>query len=182
MKDKIATAVTILVIGAILAYVLIARPGGGSGGDADDPGTAVGRMIDTAKSGDVDGYLDCFSGSFRKRMAQARDDMGAERFRAHLRETGTEIKGFAVSDEDRRRNKARMRVEFVHAEYNEEQWVSVRKEGGTWRIYAMTEAQRKIPPVKYGTPVIPLLPSEEAGQEPTATNEGGYGEPEEASP
>jgi hypothetical protein len=173
MKERIATGLTVLVIAGILAYALIVRPGGDS--EADSPDAAVSRMHEAAKRGDIVAYLDCFTGRLRDRMEQAREDMGDDRFRRHLQETAAQVKGIAVSDQEERRGKARMRVEFVHAEFHEAQWISVRVERGQWRIYAMGESERVIPPVKYGTPVIPLVPGEETDEE--APPEDGYGEP-----
>lgn len=123
--------------------------------DSDlQPDSVIWEMIDACRRGDVDAYLNCFTGDLRKRLEKVASEQGKEKFSDYLKEMLQPIKnialqqakGFAKGDQA-------IVADFVFADRTERQtfWVRRTKEG--WKIVGV-EATKPVPVlVPYGTPV-----------------------------
>ena len=118
------------------------------------PQDTVYRMLDAAGRGDVDAYIDCYSGAMRRRLEQSRDEMTAGGFARYLIQNNQQIKGIAISEpESRSEAEVEVRVEFVYQDRNEAQQYSLENSGGEWTIARVSAAERVETLVPYGTPV-----------------------------
>ena len=167
-KDARAQAVTILLILGVLGFVAWNQGafeglGRESGGDAGifsfsrprpaEPRDIIYAMLDAARDGVVDDYLDCYSGQIERTLRQSLDEMGPERFSNFLKERNRDIKGIAMNAPREAGEEAEVRVEYVYADRNEVQEVYLSKVGGDWKIARVSEIRRVETPVPYGTPV-----------------------------
>lgn len=167
-KDAKAQAVTTVLIVAALAAVgwkqgLFEWPAGApgaavfSGGGrakSDQPRDVIYAMLDAARDGEIDAYLDCYSGQMEKTLRQSFAEMGEGKFAAFLQERNREIKGIAMNEpEFASDDEARVRVEYVYAERNEVQQFYLSKQSGDWKIARVSAPQRIRTPIPYGTPV-----------------------------
>jgi len=118
------------------------------------PDSVIWEMIDACRRGDVDAYLNCFTGDLRERLEKLACEQGKEKFSDYLKEMLQPIKnialqqpkGFAKGDQA-------IVADFVFADRTEQQtfWVRRTKEG--WKIVGV-EAIKPVPVlVPYGTPV-----------------------------
>ncbi len=165
MKNRAALAITVLVIGLVLAVVIVLRPERSATGG---PEQAITDMLTASRQGEAQRYFDCFGGRLRETTERSAEDMSAAGFREYLREQGRAIKGYAVTEREERGSKARLRVEFVYEDRNEVQWVTLERERARWKIIRLTPAERVEPPVPYGTKVTPLpQPGTEEEQQPS---------------
>lgn len=167
-KDAKAQAVTTALIVAALAAVgwkqgLFQWPdgvpgaavfSGGGRAKSDQPRDVIYAMLDAARDGEIDAYLDCYSGQMEKTLRQSFAEMGEGKFAAFLQERNREIKGIAMNEpEFASDDEARVRVEYVYAERNEVQQFYLSKQSGDWKIARVSAPQRIRTPVPYGTPV-----------------------------
>ena len=118
------------------------------------PDAIIWAMIDACRRGDVDDYLDCFTGNLRKRLEKVVSEQGKDKFSDYLKEMLQPIKnialqqpkGFAKGDQA-------IVADFVFADRTERQtfWVRRTKEG--WKVFGV-ETTKPVPVlVPYGTPV-----------------------------
>lgn len=165
-KDVQAKILTAVLVAGVAGFVIAKRNGwpGGSGSVGSliqkpsrkqaEPRDTIYAMLDAARDGDAEAYLDCFVGDVRKRIAQSRDEMTADRFGDYLVERNREIKGIAINKaEAAGEGKNRIRVEYVYEDRNEVQNFTLAQESGEWKIVAMDRAERVETLVPYGTPV-----------------------------
>jgi hypothetical protein len=142
---------SLICLGAILAVGC----GGESAPEKGSPGGCIRAMLRYSRDGVVKDYLDCFTGELRQELEQARDQAGAKEFANLLRGRAEPVRGVAVSDETAVDDvTTRLKVEWVFEDRNEIQMFTLAKEGGTWRISDMTEAQYMKPEIPYGTEVF----------------------------
>jgi hypothetical protein len=122
---------------------------------AATPAAAVSALIDAARDGDAQTYLQLTEGELRRSLEQTRKEMGAEGFREHLRRYARGIKGLAVpSGGERQQDTAALDVEIIFADRNERQRMVFTRRGGGWVISSMDTATMLKPPIPYGTPVF----------------------------
>lgn len=167
-KDAKAQAVTVALIVAALAAVgwkqglfewPAGAPGaavfsGGARARADQPRDVIYAMLDAARDGVIDAYLDCYTGQMEKTLRQSLAEMGESKFAAFLQERNREIKGIAMNEPElAAEDEARVRVEYVYAERNEVQQFYLSKQSGDWKIARVSAPQRIRTPIPYGTPV-----------------------------
>ncbi len=122
--------------------------------EAPDPVDAISRMMDAARDGDVEAYLECFRGPLGKRLRQSVVEMTPSGFSKYLTENNRRIKGFAMYEPKViSEREARVRVEYVYADRNESQEFQLEKRDGRWKITRAAGAERIETLVPYGTPV-----------------------------
>lgn len=165
-KDARAQAVTITLIAVALAVIAWKR----GGFDAlrwstesarvfrpaqhmPEPRDVIYAMLDAARDGRVEEYLNCYAGRMERTLRQSHAEMGSERFAEYLRERNEDIKGIAINAPKESSGEAEVRVEYVYADRNEVQEFFLSKEDGDWKIAGVSGIQRVETPVPYGTPV-----------------------------
>src|SRR5206468_6481807 len=83
---------------------------------ASNPEDAIYRMLDAARAGDVNAYIDCFSGPVRDQLLQAVKESTESRFSSYLIRQNAAFQGVAVSVIDRPSvDEARVRLEYVYS-------------------------------------------------------------------
>lgn len=165
-KDVQAKILTAVLVAGVAVFVIAERSGWPAGDGSvgslisrssdkkAEPRDTIYTMLDAARDGDVEAYVDCFVGDAQKRIAQSRDEMTAERFGRYLTERNREIKGIAINQaEAAGEGKNRIRVEYVYADRNEVQYFTLAEQSGEWKIVGMERAERVETLVPYGTPV-----------------------------
>jgi ketosteroid isomerase-like protein len=151
MAKLLSLVVTVSVLGAVVWWTQNKPKQVGS---ELQPDSVIWEMIDACRRGDVDAYLNCFTGDLRKRLEKVASEQGKEKFSDYLKEMLQPIKnialqqakGFAKGDQA-------IVADFVFADRTERQtfWVRRTKEG--WKIVGV-EATKPVPVlVPYGTPV-----------------------------
>ena len=158
MKRIVAGSITALVLAALLvvAAVRSATPA------AQTPEQCLEQMFQAMKEGNVAAYLNCFTGELRDRLELNAKEQATEKFAGYLRETVAPVKGRAVyKTETSGDDQIRLVVDRV---YERRQWeyqgYRLRRESGTWKIYAIDPAELHYPPVPYGTPAFPTSENE----------------------
>ncbi len=115
------------------------------------PEDVVWRMSDAAREGDVEAYLDCFSGALKQNLQKTATDMGEAQFRQYLKTLNHEVTGIAVSDlEQVNEQTATLKVEFVFRGKNEAQKHRFRLVDGKWKIDGVETAARIKTLIPYG--------------------------------
>lgn len=166
MKRAIAVLSTaVLLVGALY----LGRGGDGNrrdkaGAGADSPAACLDRMFSAAEKGDVAGWLNCFTGQERQRLAKDVGSQPTGEFAAGLQEAVRALKGRAISDVGNsgpQVDAAALWVERIYAHHTERQTYRFRRESDGWRIESLGQVEKHQPPVAYGTPVFDLGPSVE---------------------
>jgi hypothetical protein len=121
---------------------------------APSPEDSVFLMLDRARIGDVEAYLDCFDDPLRAQLAETIKESTVEQFRSYLVSQNAAIRGVAVSLTDRPSpDEARVRVEYVYSDRNEVQEIYVKQEGEKWKIVKVMGSERIKTLIPYGTDV-----------------------------
>ena len=118
-----------------------------------EPRDVIYAMLDAARDGEVDDYLDCYAGQMERTLRQSLEEMGSERFAQFLMERNEDIKGIAMNAPKESGDQAEVRVEYVYADRNEVQEIYLERLSGEWKIARVSEIRRIETPVPYGTPV-----------------------------
>lgn len=167
-KDAKAQSVTIALIAA--ALILVAWKQGAfdamrrsvEGGAAlfgagssreEEPRDVIYAMLDAARDGLADDYLDCYTDPLGRTLRQSYEEMGAERFSEFLRERNKDIKGIAMNAPEEAGENVQVRVEYVYVDRNEAQEFFLLRSGDSWKITRVSDIRRVETPVPYGTPV-----------------------------
>lgn len=165
-KDARAQAVTITLIVVALAVIAWNRGGFealrwstdrpsvfGPARHTAGPRDVIYAMLDAARDGKVEEYLDCYAGRMERTLRQSRAEMGSERFAEYLRERNEDIKGIAMNAPIESSGETEVRVEYVYADRNEVQEFFLSQEDGAWKIAEVSAIRRVETLVPYGTPV-----------------------------
>lgn len=167
-KDAKAQAVTITLIAAALGVIAWNQGGfevfqrntryesgflGIGTVKKTEPRDVIYAMLDAARDGIVDDYLDCYSGQMERTLRQSLEEMGAQRFAEFLRERNRDIKGIAMNAPKEAGNEAEVRVEYVYVDRNEVQEIYLERIEEDWKIARVSAIRRVETPVPYGTPV-----------------------------
>ena len=149
MKNTSAVVLTLLLISGTVYYSYRQR-----NRKSEEPESAIWRMMESSRDGDVHGYLECFTGRTRTQLEATVREMTPVKFAGYLRETSGAIKGVAVYDVQRTgEGAAGFVVEYVYQNQNEKQRMSLKFENGLWRILSAEVSQRVQPLIPYGKPV-----------------------------
>ncbi|MCX6901309.1 MAG: hypothetical protein NT105_21740 [Verrucomicrobia bacterium] len=154
MQRNLVTILTLLLIGAGVWFAARNRPADFADAVAT-PEDAIQAMLDASRRGDARAYLDCFTDAMRPQLDATRQQMSEARFREYLTESQAPVMGVATTRlPDARPGLARCEVEFILRDKNQRQTVELKKDGGRWRIEAMSQAVYAKPPIPYGTKVF----------------------------
>ncbi len=155
-RKRAAQVLTFALIAGILgvfAYRQRTRTSAAAS-EESGPESAVWRMVDASRTGDIETYLNCYTGDLQNQLRRNAQEMGSEKFGAYLKTSYAQVKGIAVSaPQMASATEARVPVEYVYQDRNELQQVHVRGEGKMWRIFRVDSAERVKTLVPYGTPV-----------------------------
>jgi len=117
-----------------------------------NPEEGVYAMLDAARTGNSQAYLDCFSGALREQLAATAKEDSEARFRAYLISQNSAVQGVAVSVTDRPSpDEALVRLEYVYTDHNEMQNLRLKRERGQWKILSIDAAQPVKALVPFGT-------------------------------
>ncbi len=154
MKKRLPAIVTILLIAGALVFLTQRERLSGWKWEtktAATPEDVVWRMSDATRDGDVQAYLDCFSGALKQNLQKTAADMGEAQFSQYLKELNDEVTGIAVSDlEQANEGTATVNVEFVFRGRNEAQKHSFELVSGAWKITQIDGAQQIKTLIPYG--------------------------------
>jgi len=149
MKNTSAVVLTLLLISGTVYYSYRQR-----NRKSEEPESAIWRMMESSRDGDVHGYLECFAGGTRTQLEATVREMTPAKFAGYLRETSAAIKGVAVYGvQHTGEGAAGFVVEYVYQSQNEKQRMSLKFENGLWRILSAEVSQRVQPLIPYGKPV-----------------------------
>ena len=111
-------------------------------------------MLDSARAGDAQGYLDCFSGKMRDQLLQVVKETSSSKFSKYLVDQNSAFTGVALTVKNSPDPEiARVRVEYVYGERNEAQDLYLRKEDGAWKIFKVAGSEQIKTLIPYGTAV-----------------------------
>lgn len=140
-----------------------ASPGAPAAAEARDPEAEGDRLAQpvedafaAAKDGNLDRYLDQFSGPLRGQLARSRAEKGDGFLRDYLARLSGPIKGIAVHVDCQEMTGAgsvRVPVEFIYADRNEMQRFSLQRSAGRWRIARIESVRAARTLIPYGTPI-----------------------------
>ena len=158
-KERQAQIVTVLILAATVAVVLVRRTNVGASfatlveRSDPTPQDAVYAMLDAGKEGNVEKYLSSHTGqmeqSLRRTIAESAD------FAQYLRSSNATIKGIAVNEPEwLSDSRAKVRVEFVLADRNEVQFLFVERTPAGWKIARVDSATHLETPTPYGAKVV----------------------------
>src|SRR5881628_814234 len=138
MKKGLAFLITALLVAGMLLLSYRQRKL-----TPEAPDAVIWRLLERSRAGNVQAYLDCFSGSTRAQLEATAREMAIPRFSDYLKESSVRVKGVAVYDVQRTSERsATLVVEYVYEDQNERQRMALRLEGGTWRIESAESSQR----------------------------------------
>jgi hypothetical protein len=165
LKRIVAGFITALVLATLLIVAAVRS----AGPVAQTPEQCLEQMFQAMKDGDTSAYLRCFTGELRERLERNATEQTTRKFAEYLRETMAPVKGRAVyKTEASGDDHVRLVVDRV---YEQRQWeyqgYRLRRESGTWKIYAIDPTELHDPPVPYGTPALPTP----EGESPTDNSE-----------
>jgi hypothetical protein len=151
LKQVLAALVTVAAIVAVLYF--------NRAPIALTPEDCLKQMFDAAERGDVDAYLDCFTGAERARLDRELGMQSKEAFAQSLVEAVKTLKGRAIiapPGKPATSDRAELTVERVYAHRNETQTYRFERSADLWRIAAVETVRAFEPPVPFGTPVFTL--------------------------
>jgi hypothetical protein len=118
------------------------------------PQDAIYAMLDAARDGNVDAYLDAYTGQIQGSLKQAVAETTREGFARYLKESNEAIKGIAISEPQALTDgEMKVRVEYVYQDRNEAQTMYVERVGDGWKIARVDGLERVKTLIPYGTPV-----------------------------
>lgn len=154
MKQSAALLTTALLLGAaVYLSGTITKPTSTTA----SPCACLERMFQAAEQGDVDAYLDCFTGQQRQRLESEVRSPGTADFAESLRSALSDLKGRALSGSDKTAlddQRATLTVERVYERHAERQDHHFVRDASGWRIESVGRVQEFQPPIPYGTPVF----------------------------
>jgi hypothetical protein len=160
MKQIIAAVATLGLVGAALWFGR--RPPPAESTPPATPAECIERMFAATERGDVEGYLDCFTGLQRDRLERELASQSREDFARSLRQSIQELKGRAVFDAPARDVASReinVTVERVYVHHLERQTYHFVNQSGAWRIDDVQSPHPIQPEKAYGQPVFELAPT-----------------------
>ena len=157
MKRTIAAIATTVLFGVVLWFGRSGPTPRRANSAADGPEACIQRMFDAATSGDLETYVDCFTGPERQRLERELDDSRRDAFGRTLMDAVASLRGravFADGPVDKDSDQARYSVDRVYETRTERQTYQLVRESGTWRIQSVRTAESFQPETAYGTPVF----------------------------
>ena len=164
MKQLLTGLATVALIAAVL---FLSRGTAPTPADpaaaATTPEACVEQMLAAADRGDIDAYLDFFTGPKRTEIERELARQPREAFARSLAAAQSELKGRSVQlaalDGQNQPAKtpssdtAEVTVERIYTNHNERQTYVLRQTASGWKIEALRGGVNFQPPIPYGTPV-----------------------------
>lgn len=150
----LAGFLTLAVLGAIVA-VGARRPGVGSAAidPAGTPEDCIRQLLEDARAGDVNAYLNAYAEPLRSRLARQADEAGRAAFAESLRTAAAARKGHALyAPEPDGPDAVRIAVESVYPDRNERQVYRLESGPDGWRIAAVEWLRGREPASRFGSP------------------------------
>ncbi len=155
MKKRLPAIITVLLIAGAIAFFARRNQTTSTVKTLATPEDLVWRMSDASREGDVEAYLDCFSGALKENLRKTVAEMGEAQFSQYLKRLNGEMTGIAVSDfEQINETEAALRVEFVFRGRNEAQKHHFKLINGSWKIGKLDGSEQIRPLTPYGADVI----------------------------
>ncbi len=144
--------ITLLVVATAAGLPRLRRLRAAS--DKGQPQDTVFNMLDAARAGDANRYLNSFTGLMRASLRQSYFETANADFASYLRESNAAVKGVAVSDlQVVSGDEVEIRVEYIYQDRKEAQTLHLDREKQGWKI-ARIESDERLPVlIPYGTPV-----------------------------
>ena len=113
-------------------------------------------MFSAAKTGNIQQYLDCFSGSSLATLQDNRKQSNDEAaFRDYIKRDVQDIKALSIiNGRQEDPQKAVFDVEVVYSDRNEDQTFSLQKTQGTWKIVEISRPVITKQPVRYMDTIV----------------------------
>jgi hypothetical protein len=122
--------------------------------NAQTPEDAVYGMLDAARAGDTNTYINTFAGSLQQQIEQAIKESGKAQFARYLTGQSSSFQSVALSVTDQPSDEdARLRVEYVYVNRNEVQNFQLKKSAGRWRIVSISGTDQIKTLIPFGTAV-----------------------------
>ena len=100
---------------------------------AANPEDAIYAMLDAARTGNTESYLNAFSGPMHDQLRQVASESADSKFAEYLTAQNAAFQGVAVSVVDQPSDtEAQVRVEYVYSNRNEIQNFCLKKERSKW--------------------------------------------------
>ncbi|MFN0122910.1 MAG: hypothetical protein ACKV2V_20615 [Blastocatellia bacterium] len=117
---------------------------------AASPEEVIWQMTNAAREGNVQAYLNCYSGAVRQNLEKTATEMGEQKFSDYLKQLNNEVTGIAVSDLEQSNGTASLKVEFVLRGKNEAQKHHFKFIAGAWKIAQVDGAEQIKTLIPYG--------------------------------
>lgn len=151
MKKKIFISIIIVVgIGIFLRFVI---PPKSKGPEKNED--IIWKMLSSAKLGNTQQYLDCFTGKSLRALQKANEEKGKTVFRDYIQQNAQAVKGVSIiSKEQKNSLKTVFDVEIVYADRNEYQTFSLQKGQEGWKINEISKSVITKQPIPYMEKVV----------------------------
>jgi hypothetical protein len=121
---------------------------------AQTPEDAVYGMLDAARAGDTNTYVNTFAGSLQQQIEQVIKESGKAQFARYLTGQSSSFQSVALAVTDQPSDEeARLRVEYVYVNRNEVQNFQLKRTAGRWRIVSISGTDQIKTLIPYGTAV-----------------------------
>ncbi len=153
-RSNAARILTVVLLAGALGVAVVRSKRAPAQSAAPSPEDAIYAMLDAARNGDVNAYLESYTDSMRENLRQSLVESTPAGFAKYLKDSNAAFKGVAVSPpEPVNDDGVKVRVEYVYADRNEVQFVYLKKKGSGWKIFRVDGAERVKTLVPYGSPV-----------------------------
>ena len=142
------TGLTLILLGGVFWWTQQSPP---ESERLEKPEDTLWRMISARQRGDIQGYLDCFTGNLRAQLDRLVREQGEANFRAYLQQLVAPIKGIVVTPSEIVGETARIKVERIFEDRHEIQVYHFARVKNRWKIIRLEPIQRVVPSIPYGT-------------------------------
>ncbi|MEW6379349.1 MAG: hypothetical protein AB1611_07055 [bacterium] len=113
------------------------------------------KMFSAAKAGDIQRYLECFSGPSLATLEENRKQGTDTAFQDYIKRDVQDIKALSIiNGQQEDPQKAVFEVEVVYSDRNEAQTFSLQKAQGSWKITGITRPVISKQPIPYMEQVV----------------------------
>jgi hypothetical protein len=111
-------------------------------------------MLDAARAGNANSYLDCFADPMRSQIQQVVKESTKDKFAAYLVAQNSAFQSVAITlNSQPSDHEAQAQVEYVYSDRNEVQYMHLNKDHGRWKITDVTSSQAIKTLIPFGTAV-----------------------------
>jgi len=164
-KNVVQVIVTVLILAGLIALALV-RSGrlnlpasldqlrSQSGKATVGPDDAIYNMLDAARAGNANAYLDSFADPMRTQIEQVVKESSKGKFAAYLVSQNSAFQSVAITITSQASDhEAQAQVEYVYSDRNEVQYMHLNKDQGRWKITDVTGSQAIKTLIPFGTAV-----------------------------